>query len=236
MPFRKALELDKKKLSSPTLSRSSDVTTGQPPAATGNVEITQKPALVPEVSKAQPHVNASNVSTSPQTETNVLAEPKSNIDTIMENAVDLAKESDGMERDLIALLSEISELENEIETVDKNDNTATDFMIQIKAQYDLKKSLEDHSCKVLEHLRRRQTKQELISLKSIHVAKQIFACITQAEVFADGCEKWLVCVEDAKNKRTDCNVGPLDFFDQVKTCTEVMKKHFETHKDSLKVK
>jgi len=254
MPFRKVLDTHETNLSSPTLSGSSDVTIGQPPAVKSNVAKTQKPAEVSkaqppavksnvaktqkpaEVSKAQPPVNPSDVSTSSVTETNVLAEPKSNLDTIMEQAVELATESDGMEKDLTDLLSEISKLEIEIETVDKNDKQATNFMIQMQAQYDLKKNLEEHSYKVLEHLRRRQMRQKIISLKSIHVARQILICITQAEDFAKGCENWLLCVEDAKNKRTDCSVGPLDFFDQVKTCTEVMKKHFDTHKDSLMVK
>ena len=206
------------------------------PTVVSKVPISQKPTVVSKQPSLQQPTGGSQVSTSPVTATNVLAEPKSNLDTIMENAVELAKESDGMEKDLINLLSEISRLEIEIETVDENDKKATDFMTQMQAQYDLKKSLEEHSSKVLDHLRQRQTKQEIISMKSIHVARQILICITQAEEFANGCEKWLECVEEAKNKRTDCSVGPLDFFDQVKTCTAVMKKHFETHKDSLIVK
>jgi len=258
MPFRKAL--DTHKINVAKTQENAEVSKAQPPAVTRNVAKTQKPADVAktqkpadvaktqkpadvaktqkpaEVSKAQPHVNASDVSTSPVASTNVTAEPKSNLDTIMEKAVELATESDGMEKDLTDLLSEISKIESEIKIVDDNEKSSTNIMIQMQAQYDMKKNLEEHSMKVLDHFRRRQARQQIISLKSIHVAKQILTCITQAEDFAKGCETWLVHVEDAKNKRTECNVGPLDFFDQVKTCTEVMKKHFETHKDSLIVK
>jgi len=201
-----------------------------------SVPKTQQTTVVSKVPNTHQSVQASDVSTSPVASTNVTAEPKSNLDTIMEKAVELATESDGMEKDLTDLLSEISKIESEIKIVDDNEKSSTNIMIQMQAQYDMKKNLEEHSMKVLDHLRRRQARQQIISLKSIHVAKQILTCITQAEEFANGCETWLVHVEDAKNKRTECNVGPLDFFDQVKTCTEVMKKHFETHKDSLIVK
>jgi len=161
--------------------------------------------------------------------------PKNKLEAILQEAVKLAAQSDEMETDLVEILSEIDKLEEEIKNVDENEKKASDFLQQIQAQMKMRKNLEDHSCRLYDHLRDRQKRQEVISLKSIYVAKQIFSCVTQAEDFSKVCEEWLGHAENATKKPTTGTVGPLGFFDKVNACTEVMRKHFDTHKDSQTV-